>query len=395
MRQVLAWALFDLANTFFAVAMVSFYFPLWIVEDLGAPELVVSVALGASMVCVAALMPFCGAISDAAGERMRYLRFTVYGCVAATIAIGCLSHLGAALVLFGLANICYQLGTVFYDALLWRVAPAGRLGQVSGLGAAFGYVGSMLGLLLLWPFVRVGGHQAAFIPAGVFFLLFALPSFFMIRESPAGTRPPLREVARSAWLRLAMTVRSARSYPGLWRFFWASFFSLNAINTVLVFMVIYTKRTAGFSEAQIIQFFLVGQAAAVAGSLTFGRVLGRWGARRTLGWIWAGWAAALAVLAIDLSVRWMWVAGPVIGFCLGSTWATSRVLIVELSPKDQLAEMFGLAGLFARASSVLGPIAWGLLAGADGGHRRALVVMVGLLAVGILLLRRVPEPRAA
>jgi UMF1 family MFS transporter len=129
----------------------------------------------------------------------------------------------------------------------------------------------------------------------------------------------------------------------------------------------------------------------VAGAVVFGRITGRWGAKRTLGWIWAGWMAALALLAAGSGGRWVWVAGPVIGFCLGSTWATSRVLIVELSPKDQLAEMFGLAGLFSRASSIIGPLLWGLIVLDPARYRHAVAMLIGLLAVGIILLRRVPE----
>ena len=57
MRQILSWALFDFANTFFAVAMLSFHFPIWLVEDCGSRELYFSAALGFSMICVALLMP--------------------------------------------------------------------------------------------------------------------------------------------------------------------------------------------------------------------------------------------------------------------------------------------------------------------------------------------------
>ena len=394
MRRVLAWALFDLANTFFAVAMLSFYFPLWVVEARGGRELSFSVALAASMVCVACLMPLCGAVSDVSGERMRFLRWTTYGCVAATALVGATQHMGIALALFGFANVCYQLGTVFYDALLWNVASPDRLGQTSGVGASFGYLGSALGLLMLWPFVRAGGYQAAFAPSAALFLLFALPSFLLIRDAPrrAGALP-WREIARLAALRLTVTVRSARALGGLWRYFWAAFFSLNAINTVLVFMGVYAKKIIGFTEAQMIPFFVFSQMFAMAGSLSFGQMIPRWGAKRTLGWIWAGWMAALGLLAVSpASVGWLWVAGPLIGFCLGSTWATSRVLIMELSPKDQLAEMFGLAGLFARASSVIGPLLWGLLVWDPSRYRLAILSLTGLLAIGLALLQRVPEP---
>lgn len=392
MKTILAWALFDLANTFFAVAMLSFFFPLWIVEQLGAKELSYSIALGISMACVALVMPFCGAVSDATGERMRFLRWATYGCVAATLLIGVTSHLVPALVLFGMANFCYQLGTIFYDALLWRVAPQGRLGETSGLGAAFGYLGSMAGLLLLWPFVRWGGYQAAFAPSAVCFLLFALPSFLLIREARGAQLGSVRELARTAWLRLSITLRAARTNRTVWGFLWASFFSSNAINTVLVFMAVYTRKVVGFTNAQLISFFLFSQVFSIAGAVVLGRAIRHWGAKRTLGAVWCGWIAALGLLAVDASPRVLWVAGPITGFCLGSTWATARVLLVELSPKDQLAEMFGLAGLFGRASSILGPMIWGLLVWDPARYQAAVVVMMALLGVGIWLLSRVPLP---
>lgn len=392
--SIISWALFDLANTFFAVAMLTFHFPLWVVEDRGGMELTFSVALGASMACVGVLMPFCGAVSDASGERMRYLRWTTYGCVAATGLMGCVSNLWLALALFAVANVCYQLGTVFYDALLWRVAPSGRVSAVSGLGAAFGYLGSMAGLLFLWPFSRIGGHQATFIPAAAFFLLFALPSFLTIKEADARQHIQWGAVLRAAALRLAMTVRHARQLSGLWRFMWASFFSANAINTILVFMAVYTKKVMGFGEIQIIQFFVASQACAVAGAFLWTRLIPRWGAQRTLTAIWTGWILSLGAVTAGPSLGWLWVVGPVIGLCLGATWATSRVLLLALAPKDQIAEMVGLAGLVSRLASIFGPIAWGLLVIEPGRHQYATALMMVLLGVGVWLLQGVPNETA-
>lgn len=391
MRRALPWALFDLANTFFAVAMLSFYFPMWVVEDRQAGELSYSIALGGSMAVVALLMPFCGALSDVTGSRMRYLRWATYGCAAATILVSAAAPLWLALALFGLANVCYQLGTVFYDALLWRVADPSSIGRVSGFGAAFGYLGSALALILLWPFVGRFGHQGAFVPSALFFLLFAAPSFLLIREPRAPQAFRTGEVMRAAALRLGMTLRSARALGGLWRYLWASFFSLNAINTVLVFMAVYTRRVMGFSETQVIGFFVFSQLFAIAGSLVFGQVIPHWGAKRTLMAIWAGWMGALALLIASPSAGWLWLIGPVIGFCLGSTWATSRVLVIELSPKDQLAEMLGLAGLFAKASSIIGPLIWGVLVADPSRYRHAVAMLIGLLGIGIWLLSRVPS----
>ena len=390
--QLLAWALYDLANTFFAIAMLSFYFPLWVVEDLGARELVFSLALAGSMIAVAVLMPFCGTVSDVRGRRMRYLRWTTLGCIVATALVGLTHRLIPALVLFALGNLCCQLGTVFYDALLWTVATPGALGKASGIGAAFGYLGSMLGLALLWPFVKHGGHHAAFIPSALFFLLFAIPSFVVIKDPPATpSTASLAQLFQHAHRRLWDTLRHVRSYPALCRFFIASFFSLNAINTILVFMGVYTKTVLGFTEEQIVRFFLVGQGCAVAGSLTFGRVVSTLGARRTLMLIWSGWFVALALARIVDDPRWLWVIGPLMGFCLGSTWATSRVLLTQLSPKNRLGEFFGLAGLLGRAASVVGPLIWGLMVIDHPRYHRAFEALMLMMAIGLWLLRGVPD----
>ncbi len=392
---LLAWALYDLANTFFAVAILSFYFPLWLVQDQGVKELAFSASLGVSMVCVAVIMPVCGAIADATGQRVRYLWWTTLGCVLLTAAIGCLQTVWLALVFFAAANVCYQLGTVFYDALLRHVGPADRLGASSGFGAAFGYVGSMVGLASLWPFVRAGGYHAAFIPSAVLFFLFALPSFMILRDPPAPRSMAWRAVIRQGFHQLAATISHARSYRPVWWFFIACFFSLNAINTILVFMAVYTKRVLGFSDAELIRFFLVGQGCAVIGALVGGQVVQRLGAKRTLAFVWGGWLLALSCAVLTRDVRAWWLIGPVIGFCLGPTWATSRVLLIDLAPPHQLAEFFGLAGLLGRASSVIGPILWGLIVWDPSRYRHALVALIGLLAIGIWMLQRVPAAAPA
>jgi len=391
--SLLAWACYDLANTFFAVAMISFHFPLWVVEDRGAKELLFSLAVGASMLIVALLMPLCGAISDTTHQRMRYLRQTTLVCIAAMLAMGFTQDLRLALGLFIVANICYQLGTVFYDALLSDVAGGSDLGPASGFGAAGGYLGSMLGLACLWPFAQAGGHHATFVPAAVLFLLFALPCFLVIRDPVAPSKLAWGEVLRTAIAQLNATVLAVRRSPAVMRFLLASFFSLNAINTILVFMVVYTKKVLGFSEGDVIRFFLWGQLFAVIGSLVFGRLTPRWGSKRTLQGIWIGWTIALALICVSRRAVWLWAIAPVIGLCLGSTWSTSRVLLIELAPKEDLAKYFGLAGLLGRSSSILGPILWGLIVLDPSRYRHALLALVGLLLIGLWIFRRVPDPR--
>ena len=141
-------------------------------------------------------------------------------------------------------------------------------------------------------------------------------------------------------------------------------------------MAVYTRTALGLTMGELIRFFLVCQAVTVCGALSFGQLIPRWGAKRTLMVIWCGWIVSLALVALNLSMRWLWVVGPMIGFCLGSTFATGRVLLLELAPKGQLAEMVGLGGLFSRTSAIIGPVIWGLLVSKEQGYTRGFVFLI-------------------
>jgi MFS-type transporter involved in bile tolerance (Atg22 family) len=108
--------------------------------------------------------------------------------------------------------------------------------------------------------------------------------------------------------------------------------------------------------------------------------------------LWSGWIAALTLVTCVQVIAWVWFIGPTIGFCVGATWSTSRVMVIELSPKHQLAELVGLAGLFGRASSILGPLGWGLIVLDPTRYRHATAFLIGLLAIGLWLLGGVRMP---
>ena len=72
---VLAWGLYDVANQFFAVNMVSLYFIFWAAVEKGVPENVYSWFYAGSLFLVAAAIPLLSAVSDMTGRRRPYLIF--------------------------------------------------------------------------------------------------------------------------------------------------------------------------------------------------------------------------------------------------------------------------------------------------------------------------------
>src|SRR5512142_1654178 len=81
---VVAWALYDFANTVFSMNIVSLYLPLWVVADMGGRDSDYALANSLSMALMFVSAPFIGALSDQAPRRMPFLVVTTIICVAFT-----------------------------------------------------------------------------------------------------------------------------------------------------------------------------------------------------------------------------------------------------------------------------------------------------------------------
>ena len=73
--MILSWSLYDLANQFFALNIVSLYFVRWVTIEKGVPEIYYGIAFGAASFCVALLSPLFGALSDYTRRKRVFLIF--------------------------------------------------------------------------------------------------------------------------------------------------------------------------------------------------------------------------------------------------------------------------------------------------------------------------------
>ncbi len=375
-KAVAGWVIYDFANTIFSMNIVTMYFAQWVVVDNKMEDMYYSLSYAASMLLVAITMPALGAISDARGRRVPFLLILTSGCILATLVMGVSSNVITgvasrvliALTLFALANYCYEGGLVFYNALLPDVSTPGTMGRVSGWGVATGYVGAIIGLLLVKPFVEghifgfrlpfgQGGRQDAFVPTAIFFLLFSLPIFLWVRERTSRVREKIKikEAFRRVWEGIAGT----RKFPGALKFLLAYYFFSDAIATVSVFMAVYAQVVMGFPDSIKIWFFIVATSFAVIGSFLCGYVTDSIGPKKTLVFVVLGWITSLLVVMFTASPIIFWIMGPLIGICLGSTWTASRPLLAGLVPRQTLGQFFGLYALSGKVAAVLGPILWG------------------------------------
>jgi MFS transporter, UMF1 family len=361
-----SWALYDFANTIFSFAVVSGAIGLYLTAEFGRRDggVLLAVAVALSVGINAIVSPILGALSDRGGRRMPFLLLFTAQCVVATFFIANVPPL-LGLVLFIIANFSYQAALIYYDATLKTVSYPESRGRLSGIGTAIGYCGTVaVGLTITLLDVPVVDR---FRLAAVFFAVFAVPIFLVVRESRRSDEPPItaRDVVES-FGQLRITIRHARAVPGLGRFLVGRFFYSDAVNTVIVVMSVVTTQALGVSERDANTILLGLTVVAIAMSFAWGALADRIGPKRTLIIVLASWAVGLVIggMAIGLGPSGLppfLVAGAILGSGLGGVTVADRVLMLRLSPPERVGEFFGLYGLVGKGSQVIGTLLYGVI----------------------------------
>ncbi|MEE8576735.1 MAG: MFS transporter [candidate division Zixibacteria bacterium] len=410
-KDIIGWSLYDFANTIFSMNIVSNYFKRYIVEDLGHSDAYFDIPLSISMLMAAVLLPLLGAMSDQGRSKKLFLFFLTLTCCLATGLIAYVppAALILTLVLFVLASFFYEACMPFYNALLYSIADGNRARFISGLGVAIGYVGAIVGVLIVLPFVEgnlfgyalslgPSGKLAAFVPTALLFMGSALPLFFWVQEKPVKkvTKGGIAVAYRDVW----DGIRQTRKYPGVLRFLVADYFFEDAIATVIINIGLYCSLIVGMTEREISQFLIISTVSAVIGSYLFGLVAQNRSLKKLLNMIVIGWIFALVAVVFAKSAIVIWILGSVIGVLLGGVWTVSRPLLAEMVPREELGKFFGLFSLSGRAAAALGPLVWTAVVyflkqrvGETSAipYQGAILSLALMMLIGLIIFRKVPD----
>ena len=252
------------------------------------------------------------------------------------------------------------------------------------------------GIVMVKPFVSEAGRGASFIPTAILFLLFSLPCFFLVREEKKKDSTALRGTLRKEFLQIKETLLNTKQCPGLLPFLIANFLYCDAVNTVIAFMAVYAHQVVGFSDSMIRTLLIISTSFAVAGSLIFGWITDRFGAKRTLVLVLWVWIIGLVVVITSFSPFAFWMVGPLVGIALGGTWVSARALVIDLAPPEKVGEIYGLYNMGGKFGFILGPLVWGgiVLLFQDLGiikYRIAVASLLLFVLGGLYLLKKVPE----
>jgi UMF1 family MFS transporter len=448
-RERWSWALYDFANTIFSMNIATLYFAVWMVSDLGSSNTLYAGANAIASLLVVFSIPLLGAISDARRKRKWWVvNFTIVACVACA-CIGVFGqttipvvgdqvlppaarpeawHAGLAqlkwvLLAFVVASFAYQAAQPFYNAMLPELVPAEEQGRMSGFGVAMGYVGSIVGVLLVipfftgglpvvgalggelmgWlrtiPFTSHGGRVSTFVPTAILFLLFTTPLILFCRDhDPA--RGKARIDVRAAFNQVLHTIRDARQHPGALRFILTTLIYQDAVGTIVGFMTLYAVKAVGFQQGAETTLFMVLTIPAIFGSYFYGWLCDRIGPKRSLRTTLGVWVILVCALAAVPGQGAFWIIGLAIGLNFGGVNAAERPVLLSLIPDREAGRYFSLLLLSARAAAIGGPLIWATTVdslesrfGTAVAYRAAILTIAALFAWAWWVLRRVPDKR--
>jgi len=409
-RKIASWALYDWANSAFAITVMSAFFPLFLKQywSDGAEATLTTFRLGLANsiggIAIALLSPILGAIADQGGTRKRFL--ILFAAMAIVMTCGlqfaARGEWPLAIVLYVVATIGFSGSNSFYDALLVSVASEDQLHKVSSLGFALGYLGG--GLLFavnvamtLWParFGLADASEAVRLSFGMvaaWWAVFSIPLLVFVKE-PAADRVSGWAAASAGVRQLAATLREIRRLRNPALFLLAYLLYIDGVGTVARMALDYGM-ALGFDEKKLIVALLITQFVGLPATLAFGHLGARFGAKSGI-YVGLGVYITATVWGYAMDEVWEFYAlAVIIGMVQGGVQSLSRSLFARIMPVTRAGEFFGFYNMLGKFAVVLGPLLMGSAALATGSSRAAILVIVALFVAGGVLLYFVDEPRA-
>lgn len=403
-KNIFFWTLYDFANS--VVSIVFFlYFSQWLVVDRGVADFWYNMIFTVGSVLLLLTAPILGSIADKTGRQLNYFnKITLLSFLfflgASLVTLFFSQKVFLAALFFLLANYLYQFSFVFYNALLYYIAPRELWGRISGIGIGANYLGQVAGLLITLPLAggtiylmgEVGRAQT-FFPATILFFVLALPMllFFKLpRQENLDYKINLKEEYKSQWRQFKELILD----KNMKLFLLAYFFFNDAIITVSNNFPIYLENVFGVPDK--LKTILLGGAliTSILGAVFSGFIIDKIGLKKSILFVIGIWVIFLPILGLNTNFTIFMILCILMGFLFGAIWTVSRAVMTALTPKEKLNFGFSFFTLAERTSTLVGPLFWGLITymfinfGATR-YRIAMVVMAIFVAIGFYFVRKV------
>ena len=406
-KTINGWALFDWANSSYALVITVALFPpyfLGVTDDNFVmwginmtDSALYAFAVSAAYFLIACASPFLSGIADYGGRKKSFLRFfTTMGamaCISLWFFTG-MKTLPLGTISFILATIGFAGGLVFYNAYLPLIATESRYDAVSAKGFTYGYVGSILLLivnLLIITFHETIGIEEdiavrmAFVMVGLWWIGFAQISF---NRMPADRPdPPGENLVKKGFEELKKVWHALKGLTYTKRFLLSFFFYNAGVQTILFLAATFAEKELGFATSDLIILILVLQLVAIIGAQFFAKVSEWQGNKFSIGCMLVIWMLlCLAAFLVQEKMQFYMLA-VVLGSVMGGIQSMSRSTYSKLIPEGtkDTTSFFSFYDVTDKVSTMVGTFGFGIVQ-LTGGMRNAVLALSVFFFIGLVFL---------
>ena len=423
-RRIFGWAMYDWANSAFSTIVVTTLlgpYLTMLAESAGGidlagfnvkPAAFFPACVSVSVVMQVFFLPVLGSLADQSRFKKQLLvLFAVFGAgftAALYFAAPGFMDLGLEQVvlmggfLFIMANFCFGASIVLCNGFLPDIASPSERDRISSMGWAVGYLGGGIALLAALAFFAFVSDKAMAVRlslalAGAWWLAFTLafPARFLPSCPPEKACGTGGFKAGQGFRQVIGTLSTMhRNYPETLRFLAAYLVYNDGIQTVIVVAALFASTELGTSNQNLLILILMIQFAAFFGSLLFGWLAGRIGAKKSIMISLLIWAAiSIYAYAFLYNTTQLFFLGAASALVLGGSQALSRSLYSQLIPRQNETEYFGFYEISERGTSWIGPLVFAGAVQFTGSTRIAILSLVVFFAAGLYILAAVNVKR--
>lgn len=408
-KKIYSWAMFDWANSAFSTTVMAGFFPVFFKGywSQGADSIVTTARLGMavsiSSLLIALMSPTLGVIADLKGFKKRFsLLFMFIGALSCIfLAVVPMGGWWSAILLYGLAMMCFNASSVFSDSLLPFVAKGKEMDHVSSLGYSLGYLGGgILFLVNVFMYLKpeffgfrdgVQAVQASFISVGVWWIIFSFPLAKNIPEPPAfKNTDSIFQLTKLSVAAFRKTVATLKNDRNILYFLLAYWLYIDGVYTVMTMAVDYGI-ALGFETKDLIVALLITQFVGFPFAYGFSYLAKWWGTKIPILICIVIYSVAVVAATKMDAVGHFYILATVIGMVQGGVQGLSRSFFARMVPLENSGEYFGLFNLVGKFATILGPLIVAVGVTMTGSNRYGMLGLLVLFILGGALLCLVKE----
>ena len=403
-----AWAMFDWANSAYALVITTAVFPIYftlVTDDkltlLGMQfkdDELLSYAISFAYIIIAFTLPLLSGIADYGGKRMLYMKvFTWMG------ALACMSlfffqgmdSLWLGLLGFVLAVIGFAGGQIFYNSFLPLIVSPEHYDRVSAKGFSMGYFGSVILLVVILVLIQMhetfglenelAAMKIGFIMVGVWWIGFAqIPFRRLPQHQSRGSESNLISKGFQELKKVFYAIRTQKNT----KLFLASFFCyIAAVQTVIAMASVFAVKELGFETGELIQLLLLLQLIGALGAFLFSKLSKFKGNKFSLMCIILIWTLVIIAAYFTQSKGQYYGVACIVGLVMGGVQSMSRSTYSKLIPvtEENSSSYFSFFDVVEKFSISLGLFTYGAISGLTD-MRTAILSLIAFLVVSVILL---------